>query len=73
MLSEVVTDPRAAVESRVGAAAALIRMGDDSLRARLRVAAEASAESDLRDTLLALSDARDDETAERALGLLRRR
>ena len=73
MLSEVVTDPRAAVESRVGAAAALIRMGDDSWRARLRVAAEASAESDLRDTLLALSDARDDETAERALGLLRRR
>ena len=73
MLSELASDPRAPVETRVGAAAALIRMGDDSLRARVRVAAEACAESDLRDTLLALSDARDDETAEKALGLLRRR
>jgi hypothetical protein len=48
----------------------LIRTGDDSLRTRVRVAAEACAESELRDTLLALSEARDDETTERALALL---
>jgi len=70
MLSELACDPSAAVESRVGAAAALIRMGDDLLRTRVRVAAEACAESELRDTLLALSEARDDEAAEKALALL---
>jgi hypothetical protein len=70
MLSELASDPNAAVEARVGAAAALIRMGDDSLRTRVRVAAEACAESELRDTLLALSEARDDETTEKALALL---
>jgi hypothetical protein len=70
MLSDLACDPGAAAESRVGAAAALIRMGDESLRTRVRVAAEACAASELRDTLLALSEARDDQAAERALALL---
>jgi hypothetical protein len=72
MLSELTSDPTAEVDARVGAAAALIRLGDDALRSRVRVAAEACADTDLRDTLLALSEARDDEGAQKALGLLRR-
>lgn len=70
MLADVACDPSAAAESRVGAAAALIRMGDESQRVRVRVAAEACAASSLRDTLLALSEAHDDETTARALALL---
>ena len=72
MLCDLACDPSAAVESRVGAAAALIRMGDNSLRVRVRIAAEACAASDLRDTLLALAEAHDDESTERALACLRR-
>jgi hypothetical protein len=72
MLTDLTNDPSATVESRVGAAAALVRMDDDALRTRVRVAAEGCAESELRDTLLALSDARDDVTTEAALASLRR-
>ena len=67
MLTDLASDPSAAVESRVGAAAALVRIGDDAHRVRLRVVAEACAETDLRSALLALSEARDDEAAEAAL------
>jgi hypothetical protein len=72
MLSDLAGDPGATTESRVGAAAALVRMDDEQLRKRVRVAAEGCADSELRDTLLALSDARDDESAEAALASLRR-
>lgn len=72
MLSDLARDPSATIESRIGAAAALVRMGDEELRTRVRVAAEGCAESELRDTLLALSDARDDASAEAALASLRR-
>lgn len=72
MLVEVATDPSATVESRVGAAAALVRMGDDTFRTRVRVSAEACAEPELRAALLALSDAHDDAAAEAALASLRR-
>ena len=41
-------------------------------RVRVRIAAEACAASDLRDTLLALAEAHDDESTERALACLRR-
>ncbi len=73
MLADVTNDPSAPIESRVGAAAALVRMGDDTQRTRVRIAAEGCAESDLRDTLLALCEAHDDAAAEAALASLRRR
>lgn len=72
MLSDLAKDPGATIESRIGAAAALVRMDDEELRTRVRIAAEGCAESELRDTLLALSDARDDATTEAALASLRR-
>ncbi len=73
MLVQVATDPRATVESRVGASAALVRMGDEALRTRVRVAAEGCAAPELRDTLLALADARDEFSAEAALARVVRR
>ena len=73
MLAQVVGDPSATVESRVGASAALVRMDDEALRTRVRVAAEGCAASELRDTLLALADARDDVAAEAALAKVARR
>lgn len=72
MLADLASDPSATIESRVGAAAALVRMDDEQLRTRVRVAAEGCAESELRDTLLALSEARDDTSTEAALASLRR-
>ena len=72
MLSDLTNDPGAPVESRIGAAAALVRMDDDLLRTRVRVAAEGCADTELRETLLALSEARDDVAAEAALATLRR-
>ncbi len=73
MLVQVATDPRATVESRVGASAALVRMEDESLRTRVRVAAEGCAAPELRETLLALADARDEDTTEAALARVVRR
>lgn len=67
MLADLATDPSAKADSRVGAAAALVRLGDERMRTRVRIAAEACAETELRDTLLALSDARDDVATEAAL------
>jgi hypothetical protein len=72
MLADLTSDPRATNESRVGAAAALVRMGDDAQRTRVRIVAEGCAASELRDTLLALAEARDDASAEAALASLRR-
>jgi hypothetical protein len=72
MLADLACDPGAKVESRVGAAAALVRMDDEALRTRVRVSAEACAEPDLRDTLLALVEARDELAVEAALETLRR-
>jgi hypothetical protein len=66
-LAELANDPSATTEARVGAAAALVRMGDEALRTRVRVSAEACAEPDLRAALLALSDARTDTAFEAAL------
>lgn len=73
MLVQVATDPSASVESRVGASAALVRMEDEALRTRVRVAAEGCASPALRDTLLALADARDESTTEAALAKVARR
>jgi hypothetical protein len=72
MLTRVATDPSASIESRVGAAAALVRIGDEALRMRVRISAEGCAETELRDTLLALSEARDDASTEAALARLSR-
>jgi hypothetical protein len=69
-LAAVVADPRAPREARAGAAAALVRVGGDEPRNRVRVAAEGCAESDLRDVLRALAEAEDDESMESALGSL---
>ncbi|MBX3191290.1 MAG: hypothetical protein KF819_30110 [Labilithrix sp.] len=71
MLAGVMADASATVESRVGAAAALVRIGDDAHRTRLRVSAEACAEPELRAAMLALSEARADEQVEEALRLAR--
>ena len=73
MLVQVATDPSASVESRVGASAALVRMDDETLRTRVRITAEACAAPALRDTLLALADARDEYTTEAALAKVARR
>ena len=72
MLADLANDPSASIESRVGAAAALVRMGDDAQRTRVRVSAAACAEPELRETLLALAEAHDDVAAEAALASLRR-
>ncbi len=72
MLADLTSDPSATTESRIGAAAALVRMGDDAQRTRVRIVAEGCAASELRDTLLALSEAHDDASAEAALASLRR-
>lgn len=71
MLAELAEDPSASFESRAGAAAALVRIDDEALRTRLRISAEACAEPDLRGVLLALSDARDDETTLGALAAVK--
>lgn len=71
MLVELANDPGAKADARAGAAAALVRMGDDALRSRVRISAEACAAPELRETLLALCEARDDEAAEAALDSLR--
>lgn len=68
VLEAIASDPNGRAEARVGAAAALVRLGDEDRRTRVRLAAEACAESSLRAVLLDLSDARTDEAVEAALG-----
>jgi hypothetical protein len=70
MLAEVTYDPSAKPEARVGAAAALVRVGDEAVRTRVRIAAEGCADTELRETLLALSEARTDTAAVAALARL---
>lgn len=70
-LLAVATDPNASVDARVGAAAALIRTNDDDLRVRVRVCAESCTDRALREAMLALSEARDDDATETALAGLR--
>jgi hypothetical protein len=73
MLAEVTYDPSAKPEARVGAAAALVRIGDEAVRTRVRIAAEGCADTELRETLLALSEARTDTAAVAALATLERK
>lgn len=72
LLATVARDPSAASDTRLGAATALIRGGNEAQRAHVRIAAEACAEPELREALLAMSDARDDESTHTALATLRR-
>jgi hypothetical protein len=71
VLEEVALDPSATPSARVGAAAALLRVADEASRTRVRISAEACAEADLREALLAVADARSPEATENALGTLR--
>jgi hypothetical protein len=70
MLEELAVDPTAEATVRVGAAAALVRIGDEQNRTRVRVSAEACAEPEVREALLAVADARTDEAAVFALSAL---
>ena len=72
LLADVTTDPTAAADSRLGAAAALVRIGEEPARVKVRVAAEGCADPELRSALLAMADSHDDDTAEAALRVLRR-
>lgn len=72
LLASVASDPNATSDTRLGAATALIRAGNEAQRVHVRIAAEACAEPDLRDALLAMSDARDDHATQQALARLRR-
>jgi hypothetical protein len=66
-LWRIAEDPAAEPAKRAGAAFVLRRTLDDEGRARLRVAAEASAAPRVRVALLAASDTRHDEALEAAL------
>jgi hypothetical protein len=67
-LVEVVESPAVPVERRVGAALALAGTGDDELRHRVRIAAEACADERVRVALaLAADGALDDDAMEEAL------
>jgi hypothetical protein len=72
-LAQVVADATVARDARVGAAAALVRIGSDESRSRVRVAAEACAESDLRGVLKGIAEAEDDASVEAVLSTLRAR
>jgi len=71
MLADVVADASAAPDARVGAAAALVRLGDESMRARVRISGDACAHAGLRQALGALADARDDDAVAAALDAFR--
>jgi hypothetical protein len=71
ILWSVVEDPRADPTARVGAAAALVAERDQQARARLRVAAEASAMPQLRETLDAIASAEAEDDVTLALHRLR--
>jgi len=66
-LFSLLGDPTVDRRARVGAAAALVRIGDDESRARVRVAAASSADAALRDAMLAVADSDSDEAMDRAL------
>jgi hypothetical protein len=59
-LADIARDASAPSEARIGAAAVLLRRGDDEGRTCVRVATDACADPALRDTLLALEQAEDD-------------
>ncbi len=69
-LDALAADPTGSRDARVGAATALVRVGDPGARMRVRVAAEACADSELRDVLRAVADSDDDQSAEQALRAL---
>lgn len=66
-LAAILDDPAADRRARIGAAAALVRVGDDALRARVRVAAATSADADLRETMLAVAESDTDDRLDDAL------
>jgi hypothetical protein len=66
-LAELAASPDAADDARIGAAAAVVR-ADPSRRPRIRVVAEACANSSLREALLAVAEAEDDAAFALALG-----
>lgn len=70
-LLRVAEDPNTAAEARAGAAAVLRRVGEGRHRARVRVAAIACAEPDLRLALGELAEAESDEAIAAALGRIR--
>ncbi len=70
-LSRLVADAAANREARVGAAVALVRIGSDESRVRVRVAAEGCAETELRAVLQAIAEADDDDSVAAALATLR--
>jgi hypothetical protein len=72
ILTEVTKSNDGAADTRIGAAAALLRMGDKTHRSTVRIAAEACAEPKLRIALLELVEVADDEERfERALARVR--
>ncbi|MBS2017413.1 MAG: hypothetical protein JST00_31310 [Deltaproteobacteria bacterium] len=71
MLADLVADASASADARVGAAAALARIGDGSMRSRVRIAAEACAQAEVRAALIDLADAHDDAAVEEGLAKLR--
>jgi hypothetical protein len=70
-LAEIVDDPEAPAEARAGAAAALLRRGDETGdetgRTAVRIATNACADPSLRAALLALEEAADDDAFATAL------
>ncbi len=71
-LAGIARDPNASAEARAGAAAALLRTRDPSHRHTVRVAADACVEPQLRDVLVALAEAEEDEAIAQALDRARR-
>ena len=67
----IVEDPGADASSRAGAAAALAATRDHATRARIRIAAEASASPVLQEALVRISEADADAGVENALGHVR--
>ena len=63
----VLGDPSAPTDARVGAAVAMIRVGADEARRRVRVAAEATADASTRSTLLEICEAETDDDLAAAL------
>ncbi|MBX3225691.1 MAG: hypothetical protein KIT84_31060 [Labilithrix sp.] len=61
VLADVTRSTEASTDTRVGAAAALLRLGDAAHRVTVRVAAEACAEPKMRAALLELVEAADDD------------
>jgi hypothetical protein len=64
---EILGDTNAPTDARVGAAVAMIRVGADEARRRVRVAAEATADASTRSTLLEICDAETDDDLAAAL------